>query len=282
MLQHQPQEVRTADGSCRAFAGATVAIPERDLAIGAAYDVALLNHPPVQVAPQIDQRLVAIAHGLAIDHPALGQADRRRQAVSVQGRQQLAMKHPCQGFVVEQVVATLLGLAQAAPQAVFGIKGCTRHGQMHMGVKLQAPGMGMQHAHGTGQPFELAVVAGQKRVLVSGQEFGFEACNDAADIRGRFEQIEAELTTGPYFAGERFTMLDAMFGPVCRYFDLFEQFKDFGFFAHTPRVRAWRAALTARASVQGAASPGYPVSLRAFLVARKSALSNYIHHCVAT
>lgn len=97
-----------------------------------------------------------------------------------------------------------------------------------------------------------------------------------ADIRSRFEQIEAELTTGPYFAGERFTMVDAVFGPVFRYFDVFEQLEDFGFFAQTPRVLTWRAALAATDSVQGAASANYPASLRAFLLARKSALSNRI------
>jgi glutathione S-transferase len=104
----------------------------------------------------------------------------------------------------------------------------------------------------------------------------------ASDIRAKFEQIEVELSPGPYFAGERFTMVDAVFGPVFRYFDVFEQFEDFGFFARTPRVRAWRAALAARASVQGAAHPSYPESLRAFLLARKSALSNHIRPCVAT
>lgn len=98
----------------------------------------------------------------------------------------------------------------------------------------------------------------------------------ASDIRAKFEQIEVELCTGPYFAGKSFTMVDAVFGPVFRYFDVFEQFEDFGFFACTPRVRAWRAALAARASVQGAAGPDYPASLRAFLLARKSALSNHI------
>ncbi|MEO6897724.1 MAG: glutathione S-transferase family protein [Caldimonas sp.] len=98
----------------------------------------------------------------------------------------------------------------------------------------------------------------------------------AEDIRARFEQIEAELTTGPYFAGERFTMVDAVFGPVFRYFDVFEQLEDFEFFARTPRIRAWRAALAAKASVESAASPGYPTSLRAFLLARESALSKRI------
>ncbi|MEO6566914.1 MAG: glutathione S-transferase family protein [Casimicrobiaceae bacterium] len=101
------------------------------------------------------------------------------------------------------------------------------------------------------------------------------------DLRGRFEQVESELTTGPYFAGWRFTLVDAVFAPVFRYFDVFEEFEDFGFFERTPRVRVWRSALAARAAVAGAASPGYPALLRAFLLARNSALSSHIRVSVA-
>lgn len=103
-----------------------------------------------------------------------------------------------------------------------------------------------------------------------------------ADIRSKFEQIELELTDGPYFAGERVTLVDAVFAPVFRYFDVFEQIEDFGFFARTPRVRAWRLALAARASVQGAVCPGYPTALHAFLLARKSALSKRMEAPVGT
>ena len=103
----------------------------------------------------------------------------------------------------------------------------------------------------------------------------------SADIRRRFEQLEIELTEAPYFGGEHFTMVDAAFGPVFRYVDVFEQFEDFGFFARTPRVRAWRAALAARASVQHAVGPGYPALLRAFLLARHSALSRRIQPSAA-
>ena len=102
MRQHQPKKMRCVDGSRRVLAGATVTILERDLAIRTAHDVTLLNHAPIQVAPQIDQCLVPIAHALAIDPPALGQADRRRQALGVQGRQRLAAKHRRQRLVLEQ------------------------------------------------------------------------------------------------------------------------------------------------------------------------------------
>jgi glutathione S-transferase len=95
----------------------------------------------------------------------------------------------------------------------------------------------------------------------------------AADIRKRFDRIEAQLQAGPYFAGEHFSLVDAVFGPVFRYFDVFEEIGDFGFFSDTPRVLAWRKALAARASVKAAAHVDYPALLRAFLLARRSALS---------
>nr|WP_295786328.1 glutathione S-transferase family protein [Rhodoferax sp.] len=98
----------------------------------------------------------------------------------------------------------------------------------------------------------------------------------AAEITAEFMQLETALTAsaeGTYFAGERFAMVDAVFGPVFRYFDVFDAIDDFGFFARTPKVRAWRAALAARPSVRNAVRTDYPDLLRGFLRARQSALS---------
>lgn len=94
----------------------------------------------------------------------------------------------------------------------------------------------------------------------------------AADIRGRFQQLEAALGPGPFFAGASFSLVDAVFGPVFRYFDVFDTIADFGFWDDLPKVRQWRAALARRPSIQSAASPQYPALLRAFLVKRASAL----------
>ncbi len=107
----------------------------------------------------------------------------------------------------------------------------------------------------------------------------YNAANDAVlavkveEIRGKFEQLEAALGHGPYFAGSRFSIVDAVFGPVFRYFDAFETFEDFGFFRSLPKLQAWRAAVEVRPSVRSAAGPQYPMHLREFLLARKSALS---------
>jgi glutathione S-transferase len=97
----------------------------------------------------------------------------------------------------------------------------------------------------------------------------------AADIKSKFAQLEA-LAHGPYFAGENFSVVDAVFGPVFRYFDVFESVpavRDFGFFESMPKVSAWRQALAKRPSVQAAVRADYEELLLAFLLERKSALS---------
>jgi glutathione S-transferase len=95
----------------------------------------------------------------------------------------------------------------------------------------------------------------------------------AAEIRARLAQIEAALDEGPYFAGESFSIVDAVFGPVFRYFDVFDAIGEFGFWEHSRRVRSWRRALTGRPSVASAVRADYPALLGKFLLARSSALS---------
>ena len=93
------------------------------------------------------------------------------------------------------------------------------------------------------------------------------------DLVRRFMVLEGALGPGPYFDGARFSIVDAVFGPVFRYFDTFERCGDFGFFHATPRVRAWRGALAARSSVRRAVGADYGARLLAFIESRGSALA---------
>lgn len=97
--------------------------------------------------------------------------------------------------------------------------------------------------------------------------------NRAAAIRQRFVQLEAALGDGPYFDGPAFSIVDAVFGPVFRYFDVIDAVDDVGFFAGLARVVRWRKALSVRPSVVAAAAPDYSARLTAFVAARGSALS---------
>ncbi|MDH7795444.1 MULTISPECIES: glutathione S-transferase family protein [unclassified Beijerinckia] len=103
--------------------------------------------------------------------------------------------------------------------------------------------------------------------------WGFETAQDAATyeakrqaLRDKFASVENALGNGPYFAGTAFSMVDAVFAPIFRYFDVFDEIASTELFDDLPRAGQWRAALAARASVQDAVTSEYPQHLRAFLV----------------
>lgn len=102
----------------------------------------------------------------------------------------------------------------------------------------------------------------------------FEACRQ--DLVASLQTLEAQLQASPYFAGETFSLIDAVYGPIFRYFAAFEQYQDFGFFDQTPKVSAWREALLQRPSVQQAVAENYFELLHTFLVQRHSFLSGLI------
>jgi glutathione S-transferase len=120
-------------------------------------------------------------------------------------------------------------------------------------------------------------------------EFGSAVLNDIAgfysapdetafkartsQLEQKFARLEARLAAAPWFDGEHFSLVDAVFGPVFRYFDVFDRIGDFGILADKPKLKRWRERLAARASVRAAISADYPALLRAFIDRRNSWLS---------
>ncbi|ACP27363.1 predicted glutathione S-transferase protein [Sinorhizobium fredii NGR234] len=84
-------------------------------------------------------------------------------------------------------------------------------------------------------------------------------------LKTKFATVEAELGDGPYFAGAGFSLVDAVFAPIFRYFDVFDTIAEHGIFDGSPRVGAWRQALAARPSVKAAVTDDYAARLVAFL-----------------
>jgi glutathione S-transferase len=102
--------------------------------------------------------------------------------------------------------------------------------------------------------------------------WGLETTTDAAVFEGKrqviiakFARVEAALGAGPFFAGHGFSLVDAVFAPIFRYFDVFDGGADLAVFRDTPKVAKWRSELARRPSVQAAVGPDYPALLRAFL-----------------
>ncbi len=98
----------------------------------------------------------------------------------------------------------------------------------------------------------------------------------AKELRSMFVRVENELTDGPWFAGDTFSLVDAVYAPIFRYFDVFDVIEDFGVLKDLRRIDAWRVNLSQRPSVLDAVQPGYEVRLRRFLQERGSAISDMI------
>jgi glutathione S-transferase len=115
---------------------------------------------------------------------------------------------------------------------------------------------------------------------VLGDIWGLETATEDAAFKAkakqseaRFARLEARLVAAPWFDGEQFSLVDAVFAPAFRYFDVFDKIGDFGILANKPKIARWRAALAARPSVKSAVSPEYPDLLRAFLRKHNAHLS---------
>lgn len=94
-----------------------------------------------------------------------------------------------------------------------------------------------------------------------------------------FARMEAELAarqSGPWYTGERFSLVDAVYAPIFRYFETFDRIGDFGILGEKPRIEAWRKALSGRQSVTKAVASDYPQRLRRFLLAKRSYLSSLV------
>ena len=105
----------------------------------------------------------------------------------------------------------------------------------------------------------------------AGDEAAFKA--KTAQLEARFARLEARIVASPWFDGEAFSLVDAVFGPVFRYFDVFDGIGDFGILAGKPKLARWHASLAARPSVKSAVSADYPALLSDFLKRRNSWIS---------
>jgi glutathione S-transferase len=115
---------------------------------------------------------------------------------------------------------------------------------------------------------------------VLGDIWGLEIATDEASftakamqLKTRLALLEKRLVGTPWFDGKQFSLVDAVFGPAFRYFDIIDEIGNFGIFADTPKIVQWRKNLRQRPSIQNAVSADYPQALRAFLKKKGAYLS---------
>jgi glutathione S-transferase len=91
-------------------------------------------------------------------------------------------------------------------------------------------------------------VALHRMMVAATAELGTPAL---ATVRELLLRVEGQLERGPYFNGERFSLVDAALAPALQRLTFFEQIvSGLDVFGPLPRIARWRDALLARPSVQ--------------------------------
>lgn len=120
--------------------------------------------------------------------------------------------------------------------------------------------------------FASAVIADVFGFYMAPDEAAFE--RKRKELAGRFARLERQLPdTGPFFAGERFGLVDAAFAPIFRLVDTFDQLADFGLLEGLPATAAYRLNLARRPSVRSAVVPDYGQVFLRYLAGRGSHLA---------
>jgi glutathione S-transferase len=122
--------------------------------------------------------------------------------------------------------------------------------------------------------FGSAVLSDIAGLYSATDQAAFAAKADA--LATKFARLESHLGPGSWFDGD-FSLVDAVFGPVFRYFDVFDRIGEFGALTGKPKVAAWRKALAARPSIRHAVGADYVSRLEKFLAARPSHLSTLMN-----
>ena len=121
--------------------------------------------------------------------------------------------------------------------------------------------------------FASATLADIGKLCSAADERAFDVAARAVDAR--LLNLEQQVE-GPWFAGERFGLVDAAFAPAFRYLDLFDRQLGTELIHRPSGVRTWSDALAGRESVRTAVAADYPERLIDFVVSKRSFLGRLL------
>lgn len=128
--------------------------------------------------------------------------------------------------------------------------------------------------HRAWMEFANSILANVWTIEITADQAAFDLAVGA--VREKFARIEDQLGQGPFFAGAAFSLVDAVFAPIFRYFDAFEQRVDLGVFDGRTKLIAWRQALAGRKSVREAVVPDYAERLLGFVARQEGLLAGML------
>ena len=91
-----------------------------------------------------------------------------------------------------------------------------------------------------------------------------------AELAGKLARVEQVLGDGPYFNGEKFSLIDAAYAPVFIRLDVFRDLLGLEITESLPHIHAWQKRLLALPEVQKARVPELPDLFRQLMTSRNA------------
>ncbi len=96
-----------------------------------------------------------------------------------------------------------------------------------------------------------------------------------ATLDEKFDTLEDDCLKGtPFFNGDKFSIIDAVYAPVFRFHVALAKYHDFGFFDDRPRLSLWRDTLLSYKAVIKSVPDNYADELDAYLRKQDSVFSS--------
>ena len=110
----------------------------------------------------------------------------------------------------------------------------------------------------------------------SEEEFARKAAKMAGPFGKLDEALAARGSSGPYFNGPKFSLVDAAYAPFLQRYTFMDRLKPLGVIEKFPRLAAWRDALLATPAVKGSTVPNIEAVWQENLILRKRWLGQVV------
>lgn len=100
-------------------------------------------------------------------------------------------------------------------------------------------------------------------------------------LKAKFKHVENRLETrtgGSLFAGDQFSLVDAVYAPMFRFLTLLENQLDIDVLVDVPLTKAWHYTLRNRSSVMGAVDHNYMENSQVFLINQGGVLAQALEY----
>lgn len=93
-------------------------------------------------------------------------------------------------------------------------------------------------------------------------------------VKDRLETLEEFFEGGPYFNGETFSLVDAVYAPIFRNFQNLEEMQNQDIYEDAPAIAEWAQSLLQRPSVINAVKPSFKDDFRDYILKSGSVFAN--------